>query len=98
MGQERDTERIIREFRLRQSRQFIAIGLTLFLLLLLALLYTRSDIFGVFSKSTIFLMQIVIIALFIGFSALNWRCPSCNKYLGSDINRRMCKHCRARLG
>lgn len=98
MGQERDTERIIREFRLRQSRQFIAIGLTLFLLLLLALLYTRSDIFGVYSKSTIFLMQIVIIALFIGFSALNWRCPSCNKYLGSDINRRMCKHCRARLG
>ena len=52
MGQERDTERIIREFRLRQSRQFIAIGLTLFLLLLLALLYTRSDIFGVFELLT----------------------------------------------
>ncbi len=87
----------MRDFRSRQSRQFVAIALTLFILLFLALLYTRYDLFGVFSKNTIFGAQIMIIAAFIGFSALNWRCPSCRKYLGNDISRRVCKLCRARL-
>jgi uncharacterized membrane protein YGL010W len=95
--QVKDAQRIVREFRLRQSRQFLAIGLTLILLLLLALFYTRTDIFGAFAKDTVFMMQLGIIAVFIGFSAVNWRCPSCNKYLGSDIRRRTCKHCGARL-
>ena len=94
----KETEQIMREFRLRQNRQFLAIALALFLLLLLALLYTRSDVFGGGSKDAIFGAQFMVIAAFIGFSALNWRCPSCRKYLGSDIRKRVCKHCRARLG
>jgi hypothetical protein len=93
----RDDEQIIRHFRIRQSRQFTAIGLALFLLVSLTLVYTRPDIFGVISKNTIFAAQIITIAAFIGFSAVNWRCPSCGKYLGGDINRRVCKHCRSRL-
>jgi hypothetical protein len=97
MKQTRDPEQIMRAFRSLQSRQFVAIALTLFILLFLALLYTRSDLFGVFLKNTIFGAQIMIIASFIAFSALNWRCPSCRKYLGNDISRRVCKHCRARL-
>lgn len=98
MKQVRDARQIMRDFRARQSRQFIAIGLTLFLLLFLTLLYTRSDIFGIFSKNTVFVTQALIIFAFICFSALNWRCPSCKKYLGSDIGRRICKHCGTRLG
>jgi hypothetical protein len=97
MVQERDNKRIMRDFGLRKSRQFLAIAATLFLLLFLALLYKRSDLFGEFSKDTIFAAQIVLIAAFIGFSAFNWRCPSCNKYLGSNINRRICKQCGTRL-
>jgi hypothetical protein len=42
-------------------------------------------------------VQIVLISAFIVFSAFNWRCPSCKKYLGNDISRRICKHCRIRL-
>ncbi len=95
--QKKDDKEIMQEFRVRQSRQFLAIAVTLFLLLLIVLLYKRYDLFGGFPKDTIFGAEILVIASFIGFSALNWRCPSCNKYLGSDINRRICRKCRTRL-
>ena len=97
MMQKRDNNKIMRDFRLRQSRQFLAIAVTLVLVLFLTLLYKRSNLFGEFSKDTIFAAQIVLIAVFIGFSAFNWRCPSCKKYLGPDINRRICKQCGTRL-
>jgi len=87
----------MREFGLRQSRQFIAIAVTLLLLLFLALLYKRHDILGVFTKEAVIAAQILLVATFIGFSVFNWRCPSCTKYLGRDINRRICKKCGARL-
>jgi protein-S-isoprenylcysteine O-methyltransferase Ste14 len=92
-----DHKQIMRDFGLRQSRQFLAIAVTLLLLLFLVFLYQHPDIFGEFSKNTIFAAQIVLIAAFIGFSAFNWRCPSCNKYLGSNINRRICNQCGTRL-
>jgi glucan phosphoethanolaminetransferase (alkaline phosphatase superfamily) len=94
---ERDSKKIMRDFRLRLSRQFLAIATTLVLLLFLALLHKHPDLLGNFTKSTIFAAQIVLIAAFIGFSALNWRCPLCKKYLGKDISRRICRHCGTRL-
>jgi hypothetical protein len=97
MMQERDNKRIMRDFGLRRGRQFLAIAATLVLLLFLVLLHKHPDLIGEFSKNTIFAAQIVLIAAFIGFSALNWRCPLCKKYLGTDISRRICKHCRIRL-
>ena len=97
MIQERDSKQVMRNFGLRKSRQFLAIAATLVLLIFLVLLYKHPDLIGEFSKNTIFAAQIVLIAAFIGFSALNWRCPSCKKYLGNDISRRICKHCGTRL-
>jgi hypothetical protein len=97
MMQERDNKRIMRDFGLRKSRQLLAIAATLVLLLFLVLLHKHPDLIGKFSKNTIFAAQIVLIAVFIGFSALNWRCPSCKKYLGNDISRRICKNCGTRL-
>jgi hypothetical protein len=32
------------------------------------------------------------------FSFLNWRCPSCNKYLGKAINPKFCSKCGTQLG
>jgi Na+/citrate or Na+/malate symporter len=95
--QKRDNNQIMPAFRLRQSRQLLAMALTLFLLLFLVLIYKRTDIFGEFSKNNIIALQIILIGVFIGFSAINWRCPSCNKYLGGDINKRICKKCGIRL-
>jgi len=93
----KDHGQIMRDFRLRQTRQFLAIAVTLVLLLLFTMIYKRVDLFGEVSKNTIFAAQVVTIAAFIGFSSVNWRCPSCNKYLGSNINRHTCKRCGTRL-
>jgi len=95
--QKRDNNQIMQDFRLRLNRQLLAMALTLFLLLFLVLIYKRIDIFGEFSKNNIIALQIILIGVFIGFSAINWRCPSCNKYLGGDINKRICKKCGIRL-
>ncbi|MFA4918320.1 MAG: hypothetical protein WC581_03600 [Thermodesulfovibrionales bacterium] len=95
--QKKENNQIMRDFRLRLNRQLLAMALTLFLLLFLVLVYKRTDIFGEFSKNNIIALQIILIGVFIGFSAINWRCPSCNKYLGGDINKRICKKCGIRL-
>lgn len=87
----------MREFHVRQNRQFIAIAAALFSVLFCAVLYKRPDLFGEFSKSTLYGLQAMIIASFIGFTSYNWICPSCGKYLGADINKRICKKCGARL-
>ena len=39
----------------------------------------------------------LIVLLFVNFTAYNWRCPSCRKYLGSDIGRHSCRNCGVRL-
>ena len=97
MMQKSDDSQIKRDFRLRQSRQLLAIAVALLGIVILALVHKRHDLFGEFPKSTIFGLQLVVIAVFAGFAAVNWRCPSCKKYLGHDINRRICKKCGAGL-
>jgi hypothetical protein len=97
MNQNKEDKQIIEDFRVRQSRQFLAIAATLLLLVLLTLIYKHPEILGEFSRNTIFTAQLLVIAAFIGISALNWRCPACNKYLGKDINRHICKKCGKRL-
>jgi len=87
----------MREFRVRQSRQFIAIAIALFIVLLCAVIYKRPELFGEYSKTTLFGAQAIIIVSYVVFTSWNWICPSCGKYLGADINRRICKKCRARL-
>jgi hypothetical protein len=94
---ERDDEHIMLDFGVRRGRQHLAIAATLFLLIFLVLLHSRPNLLGELSKNTTIAIQLAVIAAFIAFSAYNWRCPSCNKYLGSDINRRRCKRCRTRL-
>ena len=95
--EKRDDSEIIREYRSRQSRQAIAIAVALFLVILGAVLYKRPDWFGEVSRSTIFGMQALAIAGFLGFTAANWRCPVCGKHLGGDIYRTNCGKCKARL-
>jgi len=92
-----DDKQIAREFWRRQGRQILAIAISLFLVLLMAVVYKRHDLFGEYSKDTLFTAQLVVITAFIGFTAFNWRCPSCKKYLGNNINNRACRHCKTRL-
>jgi len=92
-----NSDKIKQEFKIRRTRQIIAIGTTLALLLLLALLYNHTHILEGFAKKDILSAQILILCVFIGFSSYNWKCPSCNSYIGPDINRRVCRHCGATL-
>ena len=87
----------MQEFGVRRGRQLLAIGMALLLVLFLALLYKRPTVLGELSRNTLFGAQVIVISLFIWFSSLNWRCPSCNKYLGNDIGMRRCRKCGRRL-
>jgi len=95
--QKKDDSQIIQEFEVRRGRQLLAIGVALCLVLFLAMLHKSPTVLGEFSKNTLFGAQVIVIAAFIGFSSFNWRCPSCNKYLGHDMNRRVCRKCGSRL-
>jgi hypothetical protein len=96
MIQKKDDQHIRHHFHIRQNRQILAIAIALFLVLLAAVLYKRP-LFVEWSKGTLFGMQVITIAAFLGFTAINWRCPACGKSLGSNINRRVCGKCGARL-
>ncbi|MBI5739322.1 MAG: hypothetical protein HZA16_01265 [Nitrospirae bacterium] len=95
--QRNDDKQVTREFWLRQGRQLLAIAAALFLVLLMAVAHKRHDLFGEYSKNTLIAVQLVVITAFIAFTAFNWRCPACKKYLGRDIYKRGCKHCGTRL-
>jgi len=97
MTQQRDDDQIRRDFALRRRRQLLAIPATFIFLLMLAMIPRHPDIFGEFSRNDILAAQILLLASFVGFSALNWKCPSCKTYLGPDLNRRICKQCGTKL-
>ncbi|HUJ18804.1 MAG TPA: hypothetical protein VL197_12525 [Nitrospirota bacterium] len=92
-----DDDQIKRRFSSIKNRQILAIVLAPALMFLLAAAWKRPDLFGQFSKGTITIAQILVILSFINFSAWNWICPSCKKYLGNDIFTQSCKKCGARL-
>jgi SNF family Na+-dependent transporter len=93
----KDTQKIMRDFAVRRTRQIIAIAAAVVLVLLLSVLYKYPDLLGAFSKNILVPVQVLLILAFINFTAYNWQCPSCKKYLGNDLNRRVCKQCGARL-
>lgn len=95
--QKKDDKQIMHEFWMRQGRQLLAIAAALFLVILPAVVTKRHDLFGEYSRSTLAAAQLVVITAFIAFTAFNWRCPSCKKYLGNNIIKRICRHCKARL-
>jgi len=96
MKEKNAVKKIRESFRIRQNRQLLAIAAALFLVLFSAVVYKRPDLFGEFSKRTLFGAQALIIAAFVGFTAANWRCPACNKFLGNDIHRESCRRCGTR--
>jgi len=95
--EKRDTQTIKRAFAVRRTRQILAIAAAVLLVLLFAVLYKRPELLGPFSKDTLVALQILLILAFVNFTAYNWQCPSCRKYLGNDLNKRVCKQCGARL-
>jgi len=97
MTNQKKDDKIREAYRARQSRQIVAIAVVMFLMFLAAVLYRRPDLLGAFSRGTLFGLQAAGIAAFLGFTAYNWRCPSCDKHLGGNVHRQRCGKCGARL-
>jgi hypothetical protein len=51
--EKKDHKQIMQDFRLRKDRQFVAIAVALLLIVFLALLHNRPDLFGQLPKKTI---------------------------------------------
>jgi predicted RNA-binding Zn-ribbon protein involved in translation (DUF1610 family) len=80
-----------------KRRQLRATILALFLVLFIALVYKRPDLFGDYLKASLFAGECLAVAAYIGFTAANWRCPSCGGYLGVDFLIARCRRCGERL-
>lgn len=93
----KDAKDVIKEFEVRKNRQFVAIMLTVFIVLLCGVLYKRPILYANLPKEELFGVQVAAIVAFVIFSAINWRCPTCGKYLGGDIRSQTCKKCGVRL-
>jgi len=86
------------EYRKRRTRQWIASGLVI-ALVLPNMLRSKSDgfnLFGLPENLTAPVFMAVVIAVVI-FSLTNWRCPECNKYLGKTFNPSYCSRCGTQL-
>jgi hypothetical protein len=91
-------DRVIEEFRRRRTRQLVV---SLPALVPLVFFATRGDgqsvsILG-FSESAVVGLFIVLVVGILIFSFFNWRCPSCDRYLGRGINPTFCSKCGVRL-
>jgi len=93
----RSNSDIKHEYHARQTRQIMAIAAAMFVVLLSAVLYKRPDLLGEFSGRSLFGLQAIAIAAFLGYTAYNWRCPACDKHMGGNIHRLRCGKCGARL-
>jgi len=93
----RSNAEIIDEFKKRRTRQIMAVGpIILAFIALLSVEGNPTGIFGLPQNIVLSITFAVIISVLI-FSLFNWRCPSCNKYLGKAINPKFCAKCGVQL-
>ena len=98
MESNRSNAEIIAEFKKKRTRQIMAVGpIILAFIGLLSVENNPTGIFGL-APSTILVAAFAVIISALVFSFLNWRCPSCNKYLGKAINPKFCSKCGTQLG
>jgi hypothetical protein len=98
MESNRSNAEIIAEFKKKRTRQIMAVGpIILAFIGILSVENNPTGIFGL-APSTILVTAFAVIISVLVFSFLNWRCPSCNKYLGKAINPKFCSKCGTQLG
>ena len=86
------------EFRRRRTRQLIASGLVLAVVIPAALKGDDAtfSIAGLPPEVTVTALFVLVVSVLI-FSLWNWRCPACNRYLGKTLNPAYCARCGAQL-
>ena len=97
METNKSKEEIIAEFKKNRTRQIIAVfPMLLAIFVLLSVEYNPEGLLG-FPPSTILAISIGLIVLVLVFSRINWKCPSCQKYLGKAFKPKFCSNCGAPL-
>lgn len=91
-------QKIATQFKTRRTRQFLVAAPVVVVLLGIYWLadHPQTSIAGVPSHGVI-LFGFAMITGAIIFSFTNWRCPSCNKYLGKEMNPKFCSKCGIKL-
>lgn len=79
-----ENKNIIKEFSKRKKRQILV---TIIALIAVLILFS----FELDSVSVFVVLGILI------FTWTNWKCPSCNKYLGKGGNPKCCPNCGVQL-
>ena len=93
----RSNAEIIEAFKKKRTRQIMAVGpIILAFIALLSVEGNPTGMFGLPQKIVLGIAFALIISVLI-FSLCNWRCPSCNKYLGKGINPKFCSKCGVQL-
>ena len=93
----RSNTEIIEEFKRKRTRQIMAVGpVVLAFIALFSVEGNPTGIFGLSSNIVLTIAFALIIFVLI-YSFFNWRCPSCNKYLGKAINPKFCAKCGVQL-
>lgn len=86
---------VMAAFKQRRTRQYLTLVPTLAALLPIVFLDLESEL-----SNKHLVMAGLSVAVLVGtvvFSRYNWRCPSCNGYLGRSITHKFCPKCGVQL-
>lgn len=84
------------EFKQKRKRQIILVLIAVPVALIYAFFDRTLMPWGIPQQLIQGFMVLVILSLAI-FSFINWRCPSCKKFLGKGINPKFCSGCGVKL-
>jgi hypothetical protein len=88
---------VMAEFRKRRTRQWIASGISIAVVLPVFLNRNKGlSVFGLPENFVVGIMVTFVAGLLI-FSLLNWRCPQCKRYFGKRWNPQFCPRCGVQL-
>ena len=93
MADQKPDANVIAEFRKRQVRQWIATILAIAAILPMV----NGFVIGGLSERVVAPICIAVVLGIAIFSLINWRCPSCEGYLGNKMSPRFCSKCGVRL-
>lgn len=87
---------VINEFKKRKKRQ-IMLAISIAPLFLLRIFKAEIRQLDFLNDDLVGIALIIFIGSALILSFLNWRCPSCNAYLGRELGINHCKKCGVQL-
>ena len=84
------------QFGAKRQRQIVLIVPMVAAIGVLVFSEGKESVMGI-SGSTVGVIGLVLFVFGLAFSLLNWRCPSCDKYLGKGLSPKFCPKCGVEL-